>query len=180
VGQPLTVSMTAVGANQIQTQAVAGNAGFATLLGTTAVGLDGVGGRRFFEATGARDFAVSDDITDASKIAAGAAGGGLLDGSIALDLAELSSSTSGADALYRSYIVALGVDSQSIQHRHDIQVETMTQVDNSRTALAGVNIDEEMVNMVQFQHAYDAAARFMTSVDEMLDTLINRTGVVGR
>jgi flagellar hook-associated protein 1 FlgK len=76
--------------------------------------------------------------------------------------------------------VALGVDSQSIQHRHDIQVETMTQVDNSRTALAGVNIDEEMVNMVQFQHAYDAAARFMTSVDEMLDTLINRTGVVGR
>jgi len=45
---------------------------------------------------------------------------------------------------------------------------------------AGVNIDEEMVNMVQFQHAYDAAARFMTSVDEILDTLINRTGIVGR
>jgi len=34
--------------------------------------------------------------------------------------------------------------------------------------------------MVQFQHAYEAAARYMTTVDEMLDTLINRTGSVGR
>jgi flagellar hook-associated protein FlgK len=179
-GQPLAVSMTATGTNVLQAKAVTANAGFATLLGSTAVGLDGVGGRRIFEGTGASDLAVSDDITDPNQIAAGAVGAGALDGSIALQLAELASSTTGADSLYRSYIVGLGVDSQTTQHRHDIQSQTMGQVDNARNALSGVNIDEEMVNMVQFQHAYDAAARFMTSVDEMLDTLINRTGVVGR
>jgi flagellar hook-associated protein 1 FlgK len=43
-----------------------------------------------------------------------------------------------------------------------------------------VNIDEEMTNMLQFQHAYDAAARFLTAVDQTLDTLINSTGLVGR
>jgi len=180
LGAPLSISVTPSAGNTVQTQAVLGNAGFGTLLGRTAVGLDGIGGRRFFEATSARDLAVSGDITGASQIAAAAAGAGPLDASVALDLAELASSTNGADAMYRAYIVALGVDSQAVQHRHDIQKETMSQVDDSRTALSGVNIDEEMVNMVQFQHAYDAAARFMTSVDEMLDTLINRTGVVGR
>lgn len=180
LGQPLAVSLVGTGTNTLTTQAVAGNSGLSTLLGATAVGLDGVGGRRFFEATGARDLAVSADITGTDAIAAARAGSGPLDGGIALDLAELGSSTSGADALYRAYIVALGVDGQTVQHRHDIQTETMNQVDSSRTALAGVNVDEEMVNMVQYQHAYDAAARFMTSIDEMLDTLINRTGVVGR
>ena len=180
VGAPLTITVTPTTGNSVQTQAVSGNAGFATLLGQTAVGLDGIGGRRFFEATSARDLAVSRDLTASSQIAAAAGGAGPLDGSVALDLAELASATNGADSMYRAYIVALGVDSQTVQHRHDIQKETMSQVDNSRTALAGVNIDEEMVNMVQFQHAYDAAARYMTSVDEMLDTLINRTGVVGR
>jgi flagellar hook-associated protein 1 FlgK len=180
LGQSLVVTIAATAGNSLQTQAVAANAGFTTLLGSTAVGTDGVGGRRLYEATGARDLAVSGDITDAGQIAAGTAAGGPLDGSVALDLAEIASSTTGADSLYRAYIVGLGVDSQTLQYRHDIQKETMSQVDNSRAALAGVNIDEEMVNMVQFQHAYDAAARFMTSVDEMLDTLINRTGVVGR
>lgn len=180
VGQPLVVAMAPTGTNTLLSRAVAGNAGFSTLMGTTAVGLDGVGGRRLFEGTGAVDLAVSGDIASAADLAAGAAGAGALDGSVALELAELASSTSGADSLYRAYIVALGVDSQTTQHRHDIQLQTMAQVDNSRDSLAGVNIDEEMVNMVQFQHAYDAAARFMTSVDEILDTLINRTGIVGR
>ncbi len=180
LGEPLTVALAATAGHTLLSQAVAGNAGFATLLGATAVGRDGVGGRRFFEATGASDLAVSGDIGSADDIAAGAVGGGPLDGSVALDLAALSEATTGADSLYRSLIVALGVDSQTMQRRHEIQTETMAQVDSSRSAVSGVNIDEEMVNMVQFQHAYDAAARFMTSVDEMLDTLINRTGVVGR
>ena len=44
----------------------------------------------------------------------------------------------------------------------------------------GVSIDEEMVNLITYQRAYEAAARVMTAVDQSLDTLINRTGVVGR
>lgn len=55
-----------------------------------------------------------------------------------------------------------------------------SQVDVAREQLAGVSIDEETVNMVMAQRTYEAAARVMTTVDQILDTLINRTGVVGR
>ena len=51
------------------------------------------------------------------------------------------------------------------------------QVDGARDQLAGVNLDEEMLAMVQYQRAYEAAARVMTVVDSMLDTLINRTAI---
>jgi flagellar hook-associated protein 1 FlgK len=43
-----------------------------------------------------------------------------------------------------------------------------------------VSLDEENVSLLANQHAYQAAARVMTAVDEALDVLINRTGLVGR
>jgi flagellar hook-associated protein 1 FlgK len=52
-------------------------------------------------------------------------------------------------------------------------------VDASRESVSGVNLDEEMTNMLRFQHAYSAAARMITAIDETLDVLINRTGRVG-
>jgi flagellar hook-associated protein 1 FlgK len=55
-----------------------------------------------------------------------------------------------------------------------------TQVDAARESTAGVDLDEEMTNMIQYQQAYNAAARFITAIDEALDTLINGTGRVGR
>ena len=45
---------------------------------------------------------------------------------------------------------------------------------NLRKSISGVNIDEELVNLVKFQHGYAAAARFVTEVNKMLDLLINR------
>ena len=46
--------------------------------------------------------------------------------------------------------------------------------------VSGVSLDEETVNIIRYQHAYEAAARVMTAMDEMLDQLINRTGLAGR
>lgn len=181
VGERLDIEIAPTGTNTMLVQASGANVGFVTLLGTTAVGLDGVGGRRFFEATGALDLAVSGDIAGSTAaVAAGVAAGGPFDGSRALGLAALAESSAGADARYRAYIVNLGVDSQTTQRRHSIQTETTSRLDVARDAGAGVDIDEEMVNMVQFQHAYNGAARFMTAIDEMLNKLINQTGVVGR
>ncbi len=46
----------------------------------------------------------------------------------------------------------------------------------ARAAVNGVNIDEEMVDLVKYQHAYSAASQVISVVDEMLDTIINRMG----
>lgn len=51
--------------------------------------------------------------------------------------------------------------------------------ENQRTAVAGVSLDEEMVGLVRFQHAYNGAARVITAMDDALDRLINGTGRVG-
>lgn len=180
-GSPMSVSLVPAGTNTLTVQATGTNTGFATLLGDTAVGLDGVGGRRFFEGTDASNLTVSSDVdNNPTAVAAGRIGNGVLDNSVALLAAELGSKTNGADSQYRAFIVALGVDSQSTQQRASIQQKTTDAIDNQRDSLASVNTDEEMVNLVQYQRAYQAAARVMTSIDEMLNTLINGTGAVGR
>jgi len=48
---------------------------------------------------------------------------------------------------------------------------------DERQSISGVNIDEEIVNMIRYQHGYNAAARYITTVNSLLDTLINRMGV---
>ncbi|MNY41023.1 flagellar hook-associated protein FlgK [compost metagenome] len=56
----------------------------------------------------------------------------------------------------------------------------MGQIDSNRQSVSGVSLDEEMSNLIKFQKAYSAAARFMTTIDETLDKIINGMGVVGR
>jgi flagellar hook-associated protein 1 FlgK len=64
-----------------------------------------------------------------------------------------------------------GESAQSESMNRDLIVENLV---NLRKSISGVNLDEELVNLVKFQHGYAAAARFITKVDEMLDLLINR------
>jgi flagellar hook-associated protein 1 FlgK len=48
--------------------------------------------------------------------------------------------------------------------------------DGLRDSVAGVNLDEEMANMLAYQRAYEGAARVLSAIDSVLDTLINRMG----
>jgi flagellar hook-associated protein 1 FlgK len=146
------------------------------------------------DGSGSPTFAIADvnagsitqRITEPGQLAAAAVGKDQLGGKVSADgrnadaFFQLSLNRGGVDADYRQLVVSLGVES-SVAAR-DLQVQTVisTQVDAARESVSGVNLDEEMTNMLSFQHAYSAAARMVTAIDEALDTLINRTGVVGR
>lgn len=143
--------------------------------------LTGAPGADFFTGSSAADLAVA--VTDPRAVAASdSAGSGSGDrgGSNAAAMAELSTVAGGPDELYRRTVVELGVETQTANRRVDIQAEILRQLDAAREAESGVNLDEEMTTMLAYQRGYEGAARFVTAVDEMLDTLINRTGVVGR
>jgi flagellar hook-associated protein 1 FlgK len=106
--------------------------------------------------------------------------GGDRGGANAVAMAELSTRGDGPNQTYRRLIVDLGVRAQSANRQVDIQSNILGQLDAAREAEAGVSLDEEMTNMLAYQRAYEGAARFVTAVDQMLDTIINRTGLVGR
>jgi flagellar hook-associated protein 1 FlgK len=54
------------------------------------------------------------------------------------------------------------------------------EIDQERERVKGVSLDEEMANMIKYQHAFAAAARVITAVDEMIGRVIDKLGVVGR
>ena len=62
----------------------------------------------------------------------------------------------------------------------DTSDTVLSSLQTSRDAVSGVSLDEEGINLIAFQKSYDAAARFMTVLDEIMEKLINGTGVVGR
>jgi len=173
----LSVAIAPTGSHALQVQASGANTGFATLLGTTPVGSDGIGGRAFFTGTNASNLAVSPLVANnPSAVAAGVVGNGPLDGSVALQLADMATSNTGADATYNTLVVQLGVDAKDVQTRDNVQQQSVQSLDASRNSQAGVNTDEEMTNMVEYQKAYEAAAKFVTTLDSMLSTLINMVG----
>jgi flagellar hook-associated protein 1 FlgK len=99
---------------------------------------------------------------------------GVKDGSNAEWMADLAKEANGPDREYRRLVVELGAQTQSTQRRSEIQAATTAQVDADRASQSGVNLDEEMSNLVQFERSYAAAAKVIATIDEMLDVLINR------
>lgn len=83
------------------------------------------------------------------------------------------------DDFVKSLISNLGVDTQTAQRMAGNQEVLINQIEMQKESVSGVSLDEEMTNMVKFQHAYSAAARMITTIDEMIDVLINRMGRVG-
>jgi len=77
----------------------------------------------------------------------------------------------------KSLVAGLGIDSQQATRFKSSQDTIVQQVDNRRMSVSGVELNEEMTNMVKFQQAYNAAAKMITTMSEVYDTLINRLGV---
>ena len=88
------------------------------------------------------------------------------------------------EGTFQEYFVnigtVLGLDISSSTQILNNHTTLASDINQSRDSVSGVSLDEEGMNMIQFSQAYNASARFMTVLDEALDTLINNMGVVGR
>lgn len=81
---------------------------------------------------------------------------------------------------YRALIGELGVRSREARTELERSEAVIRHLDRRQQETAGVSLDEEMTNLLLFQHGYNAAARVVTAIDEMLDTVIRRMGLAGR
>lgn len=84
------------------------------------------------------------------------------------------------DDYLKSLLSALAVDSSQAKRMTTNSQALLHQTENRRLSESGVSLDEEMTNMVKFQQAYNASARMITTLDGILDTTVNRLGLVGR
>ena len=109
------------------------------------------------------------------------------DGSNALALANVKDAllnfggtTTNVQSFYQGVIGNMAVNTNEAERMARNSDMLRVSVDQRRESVSGVSLDEEMTNLIQFQHAYNAAARTITLVDEMLDRIINGMGIAGR
>lgn len=91
-----------------------------------------------------------------------------------------SMSAGTTDDYFRAFVSEVGTNASVAKNNYNTSLDLSDGVDMRRQSTSGVSIDEELSDLIRFQHAYNAAARNMTVVDEMLDRVINNMGLVGR
>ncbi|HLK57575.1 MAG TPA: flagellar hook-associated protein FlgK [Chthonomonadaceae bacterium] len=150
------------------------------------VGLDGQSGRNFFTGNNAATIAVSSTITsNLDTIAAAAApappntfapGNG--DNATALAALSTTQVINGFSLTdyYNSSIAQIGADTQSYQNQANTQQSVVSQVQNQQQSVSGVNLDEELTKMLQYQRSYQAAARVINVMDACVDQIISSLG----
>lgn len=115
------------------------------------------------------------------RVASGFEGFG--DGSTALAIARLRTDQvmigriPTFDDFFAQTAAEIGLKGETAARSLETIELVMKQLGDMRQSLSGVNMDEELADMIKFQHGYNAAARFVTQVDQMIDTIINRMGV---
>lgn len=144
------------------------------------------GGTFFAAGTTAGTLGLTAGLT-AATLRAGAAGAPAGDNAVALAVAAVATqafSTAGGDAVngtlgqhYARAVSDLGQALASANNRTDDQTNIATLVRTQRESVSGVNLDEEMADLVRFQRAFQANSRVFSVVDELLDTVVNRLGV---
>lgn len=150
----------------------------------------GPSGNAFFSGTGASDIGLSAAITDPtnglSNIAAGSSASGIYsDRSNATTIANLantplsqvqgmnSTSTASLSGEYEGIIAQLGTDANHSQSTLDAQNGLVQQLKNQKSSISSVSLDQEATDLIRYQRAFQASARVISTIDQMLSTLID-------
>lgn len=89
------------------------------------------------------------------------------------EVANSESVSASIDGFYEGMIGSMGTQSASISRNKDFNTSMVQKLTETRDSLSGVSLDEEMVNLMKYQHAYSVAAKLLKTSDEMLTTLIS-------
>jgi flagellar hook-associated protein 1 len=140
--------------------------------------LAGTAGVPMFSGSGAAGISVA--ISDPNLVAAASTSGGSLDGTNAQAAARLGTSSSGPDFAYSALVGALGAESAAAKNASATQDALVSNVEAMHSSVSGVSYDEEIARMLTYQRAFQASSKALTTIDEMLDVLVNHTGHVGQ
>lgn len=143
----------------------------------------GAPGGPFFDPGGTTAVTIAVDpavVADPNLVAAANPGGAPYGGDVAAAVAALADTPGGPGATHRAMVSALGVVVSAAEAARDHDETAHQRMLDLRDAVSGVDRDSELVELTDAEHAWAAAARVLNTFDEMLDVLINRTGVVGR
>ena len=81
------------------------------------------------------------------------------------------------DDYFANSVTNIALKGEQAEMNHLSQNTIMNDLRGLRDSISGVNIDEELADIIKFQHGYNAAAKFVSVMDQMLDTVINRLKV---
>ncbi len=121
-------------------------------------------------------------LSDPAQIAAASAGAGLGSNGNARSLAGikneliLSGNTATPDQAYTNLIFQIGRDTRTVLDGLETQENLLAQIQNQRDSVSGVNLDEEAVDIMRFQKAYQANARFISIIDSLTEEMIRLIG----
>jgi len=83
----------------------------------------------------------------------------------------------GFSDYFSQAVTKVGLKGEAADRAYETEQEIMQELKGLKDSISGVNIDEELSQMIKFQHGYAAASRYISQVNQMLDTIINRMGV---
>jgi flagellar hook-associated protein 1 FlgK len=143
-------------------------------------GLDGTSGVDFFDPTKltASTMRLSDSILNDNRLIAASTDGspGNVDNALAISDLRLEGifgrEGETSDEFYSSVIGELGIEASRATTAKDGQELLLREIDTRRESVKGVSIDEEMTNLVASQHAYQAAVKLVTVIDELMETIM--------
>ncbi len=136
-------------------------------------------GVNFFAGSSAADMSVDPAIQADATLIAASQDGTPGDNSVALAIANvpndkvLNGNTLTVSQFYNGLASSVGSDINAVQSTADAQQLVLSQLENQRTSVSGVSLDEEMTSLIQYQRAYDAAARLVNTANEMFQTVLD-------
>lgn len=173
--------------NQLQ---ITANAGYTFGFGTDATGLyAALGVNTFFAGDSARSVTLNAKCgSDSAYVNAGHINGasesnqgdnltalnisGLANKSVSLRTTFEAPTSQSLQSYYNSLVGIVGVDTENAKFNYDFENSLATELNNRQLEVSGVNLDEEMSNLVKFQHSYQAAAKIISTADQMWQTVL--------